>query len=162
MTQEQQGAGDRAPANMGASGRAGEDAVVIVVGFDGSPTSVHAGAWAAGLARQLRARLVVVHVQAVPLAAMLAPDQAWSLEETLAAVSDGLRRQVEAGAAYAGLSVEFIAVRGDPYVQLCRIATELHADAVVVGASSHAGHRLMGSLAVRLVRSGRWPVTVVP
>jgi nucleotide-binding universal stress UspA family protein len=32
----------------------------------------------------------------------------------------------------------------------------------VVGASTHAGHRLVGSLAVRLVKAARWPVTVVP
>jgi len=36
------------------------------------------------------------------------------------------------------------------------------ADAIVVGASLKAGHRLLGSLAVRLVRAGKWPVTVVP
>jgi nucleotide-binding universal stress UspA family protein len=46
--------------------------------------------------------------------------------------------------------------------ELCRIASEVRADAVVVVASTQAGHRLMGSLAVRLVRAGRSPVTVVP
>jgi hypothetical protein len=50
----------------------------------------------------------------------------------------------------------------DPDTQLCRIATPVRADGVVVGASTQAGHRLMGSLVVRLVRAGRWPVTVVP
>ena len=35
-------------------------------------------------------------------------------------------------------------------------------DAIVVGASLRVGHRLLGSLAVRLVRAGKWPVTVVP
>jgi nucleotide-binding universal stress UspA family protein len=58
--------------------------------------------------------------------------------------------------------VTFIAVEGDPFTELRRIADEIRADAVVVGASAHAGHRLVGSLAVRLVRAGRWPVTVVP
>ena len=53
-------------------------------------------------------------------------------------------------------------VRGDPFTELRRIADEIHADAVVVGASAHAGHRLVGSLAVRLVKAARWPVTVVP
>jgi nucleotide-binding universal stress UspA family protein len=38
----------------------------------------------------------------------------------------------------------------------------MRADAIVVGASAKAGHRLIGSLAVRLVRAGKWPVTVVP
>ena len=31
-----------------------------------------------------------------------------------------------------------------------------------VWASTKAGHRFVGSLAVRLVKAGRWPVTVVP
>jgi nucleotide-binding universal stress UspA family protein len=43
-----------------------------------------------------------------------------------------------------------------------RVAKEICADAIVVGASTKAGHRLIGSLAVRLVRAGKWPVTVVP
>lgn len=41
-------------------------------------------------------------------------------------------------------------------------ADEVLADSVVDGASTKAGHRLVGSTAVRLVRAGRWPVTVVP
>ncbi|HEX4288027.1 MAG TPA: universal stress protein [Trebonia sp.] len=45
---------------------------------------------------------------------------------------------------------------------MSRIAQETRADAIVVGASLKAGHRLLGSLAVRLVRAGKWPVTVVP
>jgi hypothetical protein len=32
----------------------------------------------------------------------------------------------------------------------------------VVGASMQAGHRFAGSIAIRLVKAGRWPVTVVP
>jgi hypothetical protein len=31
-----------------------------------------------------------------------------------------------------------------------------------VGASRRFGHRFVGSLTVRLVKAGRWPVTVVP
>jgi nucleotide-binding universal stress UspA family protein len=46
--------------------------------------------------------------------------------------------------------------------ELSRIADRVLADAVVVGASEQAGHRVIGSVAVRLVRMGRWPVTVVP
>jgi nucleotide-binding universal stress UspA family protein len=135
---------------------------VVVVGFDGSPTSLRAGAYAAGLARRVNARLVAVYVATTPALALLAADRPWPVEETLAAVTEEVRHQVEAGAAHAGVTAEFMALRGDPYGELCRVATETHADAVVVGASTHAGHRLMGSLAVRLVRAGRWPVTVVP
>ena len=56
----------------------------------------------------------------------------------------------------------FLTAAGDPYHEITRIAGETRADAIVVGASLKAGHRLMGSLAVRLVRAGKWPVTVVP
>jgi nucleotide-binding universal stress UspA family protein len=58
--------------------------------------------------------------------------------------------------------IAFMAIRGDPFTELRRVADEIRADAVVVGASAHAGHRLVGSLAVRLVKAARWPVTVVP
>nr|WP_269724390.1 universal stress protein [Pseudofrankia inefficax] len=51
---------------------------------------------------------------------------------------------------------------GDPFTELRHTATEVAADLVVVGASSSAGHRLVGSIATRLVKLGLWPVTVVP
>jgi nucleotide-binding universal stress UspA family protein len=73
-----------------------------------------------------------------------------------------MRARAEAGAREFGISITFIAAHGDPYSEIKRIAAETHADAIVVGASAKAGHRLIGSLAIRLVRAGKWPVTVVP
>lgn len=136
--------------------------LVIVVGIDGSPTSLRAGAYAAGLSRRQHARLVVVYVATGPGMADLVPAAAGTMAETRQLLVDDLRRQVEEGARDVGVSAQFVAAHGDPFVELSRIATELRADAVVVGTSTHAGHRLVGSLAVRLVRAGRWPVTVVP
>ncbi len=138
----------------------------ILVGIDGSPTSLRAGAYAAGLARRQRARLVVVFVgpvtsmsAAVPMAgAAVAAAQGEAFSEA----AEDLRREVEAGAQERGVSMTFVARRGDPFAELSRVADEIHADAMVVGASAKAGHRWVGSLAVRLVRAGRWPVTVVP
>lgn len=57
---------------------------------------------------------------------------------------------------------EFHTFRGDPFNGLVTAADQLKADAVVVGASQQAGHRIVGSVALRLVKAGRWPVTVVP
>src|SRR6478752_7678270 len=62
----------------------------------------------------------------------------------------------------AELVVRFVEVEGDAYTEISRICGEVLADAVIVGASTSAGHRIVGSLGVRLVRAGRWPVTVVP
>lgn len=135
---------------------------VIVVGFDGSATSLRAGAYAAGLARRQGARLVVVHVVSTPVLSMLGPTLPWPEDDALTEAAPELVRQVRDGVRHTGVDAEFMIARGDPLAELCRIATDLRADAVVVGSSSSAGHRIMGSLAVRLVRAGRWPVTVVP
>lgn len=85
-----------------------------------------------------------------------------SQEEAISKISGDLRRQVEEAAQGRGISVTFVARRGDPFSELGRVAGQTCAEAVVVGASAKAGHRLVGSLAVRLVRAGKWPVTVVP
>lgn len=135
---------------------------VIVVGFDGSPASLRAGAYAAGVARREGARLVVVHAVSPPVMAMLVPDCPWPIEEAMADRTAALREQVDAAAAHVGILAEFVAVRGDPVAGLCRIAAERRADVVVVGASTGVAHRLAGSVGSRLVRSGRWPVVVVP
>jgi nucleotide-binding universal stress UspA family protein len=133
---------------------------VIMVGVDGSATSLRAGAFAAGLARRERARLVCAFVETTP-AYITVPG---GLTAAVPAGEEAaeLRRLVAEGASYHGLAVELVVTRGDPFTELTRLARELFADLVVVGASTHAGHRLVGSLAVRLVRAGRWPVTVVP
>jgi nucleotide-binding universal stress UspA family protein len=135
---------------------------VIVVGVDGSDTSLRAGAYAAGLARRQRARLVVVYVAGVPAASVFAPGAYAAVEQAITEATEDMRRQVEAGAVHAGIHAEFVAARGDPYAELVRVATQLRADAVVVGSSSRLGHRFAGSLAIRLVKAGKWPVTVVP
>jgi len=135
---------------------------VIVAGVDDSRTSLHAAAYAAGMARRQSARLYVVYVRSTPSMVALAPMGAASVQKALEDESADLRRRVLEGAANIGISAEFITADGDPYTQLVRIADKVRADAVVVGASAQAGHRVVGSIAVRLVRSGRWPVVVVP
>jgi nucleotide-binding universal stress UspA family protein len=131
---------------------------VVLVGVDGTPTSLNAAAYAAGIARRQHAQLVVVTVQSPPRMGGLAP----ALEETLQQVATDLETQVRTGAELAGVSMSYVMARGDAFTEISRVAEEVFADSVVVGASAQAGHRLVGSLAVRLIRAGRWPVTVVP
>jgi nucleotide-binding universal stress UspA family protein len=138
---------------------------VILVGVDDSTTSIRAGWYAAGLARRQRARIVAVFVAplagfgaAGPGGAALTVAQDQAFRET----AEQMDARAQVMAAELGISITFVAARGDPYSEIRRIADEVRADAIVVGASAHAGHRFVGSLAVRLVKAGKWPVTVVP
>ncbi len=134
-----------------------------MAGLDGSESSWRATAYAAGLARRQKALLVVVYIQ--PLLAAGAALGA-SVSDTTGEVAEELMREMrEATERLRGVFEvrwEFHTFRGDPYNGLAQAADELKADAVVVGASEQAGHRFIGSVAVRLVKAGRWPVTVVP
>lgn len=135
---------------------------VLVVGVDGSTTSMRAGAYAAGLARRQRSRLVVVYVSRPSAFVGLAPGAAAVARQADHELAEDLRRQVEEASTTIGLRVTFHEVQGDPYTEIVRVADDVNADGVIVGASMRAGHRFAGSLAIRLVKAGRWPVTVVP
>lgn len=138
---------------------------VILVGVDDTVTSLRAAAYAAGLARRQRARIVAVYVAAVGSVAAASPVGATMLAAEAEAhdeLAGELRARAERTAGELGIPVTFVAAHGDPYHEIKRVAEETRADAIVVGASAQAGHRLIGSLAVRLVRAGKWPVTVVP
>ena len=136
---------------------------MILVGVDGSPTSLHAAAYATGLARRQHARLVVVFVaEGGPAMAGLVPGAGQVVQEANTEVGTRLRDGLVEAATELGVEVDYRILQGDPVGEISRTADEVLADAVLVGASEQAGHRVIGSVAVRLVRVGRWPVTVVP
>lgn len=134
----------------------------ILVGVDGSRTAMRAAAYAGGLARRQGAALVVAHVLAPSALASLSPQVGVLYGQSQDDLGQQLEREVREAAASAGVTVEFVHLTGDVHEELTHLADQRHVDAVVVGASEHAGHRLVGSLAARLVRAARWPVTVVP
>jgi len=136
---------------------------VIVAGLDGSESSMRAAAYAAGLARRQNAMLALVYVQPVMAAgAALGAPVSDTTEEVAEGLVSEIRSATERLKDIWNVRWEFHTFRGDPYNGLVTAADELKADAVVVGASESAGHRFIGSVAVRLVKAGRWPVTVVP
>lgn len=136
---------------------------LVVVGVDGSSTSWNAAAYAGGLVRRQGGRLVVVHVVGTSSAASgFLPGLADTLVESGRQTAEYLEQQMREGARISGVRIDFSVRFGDVYAELTKAADELAADHVVVGASESAGHRWVGSLAVRLVRAGRWPITVVP
>jgi nucleotide-binding universal stress UspA family protein len=136
---------------------------VIVAGVDGSASSLRAAAYAAGLARRQNARLALVYVQPVlPPGSALGAPVVEPTDEIADSIVAEIKESAERVRATWQVRWEFHTLRGDAYTGLVTAADELTADAVVVGASESAGHRFIGSVAVRLVKAGRWPVTVVP
>jgi nucleotide-binding universal stress UspA family protein len=139
----------------------GDGPSLILVGVDGSDTSLRAAAYAGGLARRQGSRLVVLYVATTPALYGLAPGAA-VVTAAQGEVARELGLLVEEGALYYGVEATFVVRHGDPFAEFSRVADDTRADSVVVGVSTHAGHRIMGSLGLKLVRAGRWPVTVVP
>jgi nucleotide-binding universal stress UspA family protein len=135
----------------------------IVAGVDGTRTALRAAAYAAGLARRQGSWLVVVFVATRPPMEGLSMGPApLSMSDLFGDTVADLRNQIEARHHELGVPITFQVRVGDPFSEIKRAASETRADMVVVGASESAGHRLIGSLAGRLVRAGQWPVTVVP
>jgi nucleotide-binding universal stress UspA family protein len=135
---------------------------VLLVGVDGSETSMRAAAYAAGMARRQRARLVVLFVRPFSAAAGMSAGATAGMHESYDFVAAELRQNMEEQAPRLGIDVVVVERDGNPFSEIVRLADEIQADAVIVGASTKAGHRFVGSLAVHLVRASRWPVTVVP
>jgi nucleotide-binding universal stress UspA family protein len=134
----------------------------IVVGVDGSPTSMRAAAYAAGLARRQRTRLIAVYARSTPTTLLAMADHSGMGVNAVLEAQDELERQLRAEINGWGADSEVLVRTGDPLTVLAEVAKETRADALIVGSSAGFGHRIAGSLAIKLVRCGKWPVTVVP
>jgi nucleotide-binding universal stress UspA family protein len=140
----------------------GDGPYLILVGVDGSDTSMRAGAYAAGLARRQGSRLVCLYVRGAHVLSAAGAEAVGYIEDAQDAVAAEIQQSIVANSARLGIDVTLQVREGNPFTEIVRLADERHPDAVVVGASMQAGHRIIGSLATHLVRSARWPVIVVP
>lgn len=134
----------------------------ILVAIDGSDASLRAGAYAAGLARRARCALFVVFVHSSAGFAAMRPESLAGLEQTQVETLRQLRATVQDRVGELGVEVTIVERRGDPAIEIAKVADELRVDAVIVGASTQVGHRFVGAVGVHLVRQAHWPVTVVP
>lgn len=136
---------------------------IILAGIDGSASSLRAGAYAAGLARRQSSALFLVYVQPLMASCVVAGVDTSEITGSVAAeIVNEIESAIAHLAAIGHVRWTFHTFRGDPFNGLVSAARDLRADCIVVGASSSATRRLMGSVAVRLVKLGNWPVTVVP
>jgi nucleotide-binding universal stress UspA family protein len=127
---------------------------VIVVGVDGGDRALHAAAWASGLARRERARLVLVYVEALTGPAYWSPIAMATAAEAAGAFVEELHQAAAAYLDATGVQWELVHYRGDPAHGLEAVAADRRADCIVVGRG--------GGVPKSLINDARRPVVVVP
>jgi nucleotide-binding universal stress UspA family protein len=140
----------------------------LVVGYDGSPPAIRALDGAARLLHGRAGSIEVVYVAHLPSIDMLSAGAVAELEANF----DDIARELHAGASeqLRGREERWRFERRQGLIpdQLIAAATGLRdahpGDTVVIvaGSSSHAMHRVVGSVAVSLARRSPVPLVVVP
>jgi nucleotide-binding universal stress UspA family protein len=140
----------------------------LVVGYDGSPPAVRALDAAVRLLHGRTGGIEVVYVAHLPAVDMLSADAIAGVEDSFDEVSRDLHTQ--AREQLRGREDRWVFARGDGTVPDVLVTTaarlrDTHpADtvAIVVGSSSQAMHRVVGSVAVSLARHADVPIIIVP
>jgi nucleotide-binding universal stress UspA family protein len=140
----------------------------LVAGFDGSPPSSRALDAAVNLLQGRTGRIEVVYVAHMPSMAALSPAAVGELESDFDDVEQELRAMADAQLSGREKRWGFERRQGLIAEQLLAAARDIgaaHPDAtvvIVVGSSSLAAHRVVGSVAVGLARHSPVPLIVVP
>ncbi len=139
----------------------------ILCPVDFSDYSDYAMRYAALLALKFEARLTLLHVVApimVPLPgdALVPPMR----QADIADIADACKERLSKTAGdlnASGVAVECRVANGVPYIEIIRVAEELHADMIVMGTHGRTGlaHMMIGSVAERVVRKAPCPVLTV-
>jgi nucleotide-binding universal stress UspA family protein len=134
----------------------------VVIGYDGSPSSRNALAYAAGLARRLARPLLVVYV--IPFGVYCEPmtGQVICAARDRNELDQWLLAELDQVCDREGLDVSVMARRGNAAKELAAAADSSSADALVVGAPGRRLHHVAGSIPSWLARHARCPVIVVP
>jgi nucleotide-binding universal stress UspA family protein len=134
----------------------------VVAGYDGSNSSRHALAYAAGMARRLNRPLLIVHVCPAGVYCEPLTGQIVGAQRDRGELERWLVAEFDQVADRAGLTVWVLARRGSPARELAATADEQGADALVIGAPTHLWHQVTGSVPGWLARHAHCPVMVVP
>lgn len=140
----------------------------LVVGYDGSPPAVRALDAAVRLLQGRTGGIDVVYVAHLSSVVMFSPGAIAQMESDFNEIERELRAAAEEQLGGTGAAWEFRRRQGIIADELLAAAKEIrdaHADesvVIVVGSSSHATHRIVGSVAVDLARHSPVPLVIVP
>ncbi len=140
----------------------------LVVGYDGSPPASRALDAAVSLLQGRAGRIDVVYVAHLPGIDMMSPGAVAEMESGFDEIERDLRtaaaerlRDLKEGWGFERRQ----GIIADELIAAAKDLRDAHpGDRVVIvaGSSSHAAHRLVGSVAVSLARRSRVPVVIVP
>jgi nucleotide-binding universal stress UspA family protein len=140
----------------------------VVVGYDGSPPASRALDAAANLLRGRTGRIEVVYVAHISSTAMLSTYALAEIESGFDQIEQELRTAAQERLGGGEEGWGFQRRQGMIVDQLIAAANDIrdaHADAnvvIVIGSSSQAMHRMVGSVAVSLARHSPVPLVIVP
>jgi len=142
--------------------------LLLVVGYDGSPPATRALDAAVRLLQGRSGRIEVVYVGHISSMAALSAGAVVEIEETFDEIAEELRTAAREQMRGHEEAWGFERRQGLIAEELLAAAKDLHEAnpgttvVIVVGSSSQAAHRLVGSVAVSLARHSPVPVVVVP
>ena len=140
----------------------------LVVGYDGSPPASRALDAAVRLLQGRIGRIEVVYVAHLSSLAALSPGAIAEMENDFDEIEQELRGQAAGQLEVSGAEWKFERRQGiiaDQLIAAATVTAEAHPDenvAIMVGSSSHATHRVVGSVAVGLARHSPVPLIIVP
>ncbi len=140
----------------------------LVVGYDGSPPASRALDAAVRLLQGRTGRIEVVYVAHLSSLAALSPGAIAEMENDFDEIEQELRGQAAGQLDVSGAAWEFERRQGiiaDQLIAAATVIAEAHPDenvVIMVGSSSHATHRAVGSVAVGLARHSPVPLIIVP
>jgi nucleotide-binding universal stress UspA family protein len=135
----------------------------IVVGYDGSPASRAALAYAAERAGE-GGQLYIVHAFALPGDWVGMPNYQQMLDHALDGAKERVRQlEHEAAADLYGVDWHTEVIGEAPAKAIVAVASARDADEIVVGTRGFGRARaLLGSVSHELIHLAEWPITVIP
>ena len=134
----------------------------VIAGYDGSPSSRNALAYAAGVSLRLGRPLLVVYVCSSGVYCEPLTGQVLGFARDSEALERWLLSELDQVTGHADIDVHVRTRRGSPARELAAAAEEFSADALVIGAPTRIWHRIAGSVPGWLARHARCPVIVIP
>ena len=140
----------------------------LVVGYDGSEPAIRALEGAVGLARDRDATIEVLYIAHLTSLEMMSADAIAEVELGFDQIAQELREQADKQLDGRESRWRFERRQGaipDQLVAAAREILDAHPGdtvAIVVGSSSQAAHRMIGSVAVSLARHSPVPLMIVP